>query len=86
MPPTSFLVRRTIRPGSNMTVELCVPLATAVHWNPSLEGDEPKLRNAAESRAIREANALINARGVTPGRYRVTWTGDSAVLDAIPRE
>ena len=86
MPPNSYLVRRTIRPGSNMTVELCVPLATAVRWNPNLEGDEAKLRNAAESRAIREANALLNARGITPGRWRVTWTGDSPVLEAIPQE
>lgn len=86
MPPTSYLVRRTIRAGSNMTMELCVPLATAVRWNPSLEGDEPMLRAATESRAIREANALLNARGITPGRFRVTWTGDSPVLETIRQE
>jgi hypothetical protein len=83
MPPTSYLVHRTIRVGSNMMLELCVPLATAVRWNPSLEG-EPKLRAAAESRAIRDANALVNARGITPGRFRVTWTGDSPLLEPLP--
>lgn len=86
MTSTSYLVRRTIRAGSNMTLEICVPLATGVRWNPNLEGDEPKLRAAAESRAIREANALINARGVTPGRFRVTWTGDTPVLETIQQE
>ncbi len=86
MPPTSYLVRRTIRAGSNMTLELCVPLATAVRWNPNLEGDEQKLRAAAESRAIRDANALINVRGTTPGRWRVTWTGDTPVLESIGQQ
>jgi hypothetical protein len=37
-------------------------------------------------RAIREANALINARGVKPGRWRITWTGDRPVLETIPQE
>ena len=84
MAASNYFVRRTIRAGSNMTLELCVPLGTAVGWNPDLEDNEPLLRAAAESRAVREANGLINERGTTPGRWRVTWTGAAAVLERLP--
>jgi hypothetical protein len=84
MTTRSFFFRRTIRVGTNMTLELCVPMATAVGWSPDLEGNEPLLRAAAEGRAIREATGLINVRGTAPGRWRVTWTGAAAALTAIP--
>jgi hypothetical protein len=84
MSRSSYFVRRTIRAGSNMTLELCVPLATAVRWTPELEGNEPMLRAAAEGRAIREATGLINTRGTTPGRWRVVWTGTDPLLELIP--
>ena len=83
MSAKSHFVCRTIRVGSHMTLELCVPLATAVRWTPGLEGNEPLLRAAAESQAVREANALINGRGTTPGRWRVTWTGAAPALEQI---
>jgi hypothetical protein len=83
MTTSYYLVRRTIRVGSHMTLELCVPLATAVRWHPDLEGNEPLLRAAAEGRAVREANGLVNARGTTPGRWRVVWTGATPVMESI---
>jgi hypothetical protein len=83
MTATSYFFRRTIRAGTNMTLELCVPRATAVGWEPGLEDNEPMLRAAAESRAIREANGLINARGISPGRWRVSWTAGVPAIEPL---
>ena len=73
--PTCRLVAVT----SSITVEICVPLATALQWFPDLHVDAGLLFAAADREAARRVRHALRERGIGPGRWRATFTGGDAV-------
>ena len=77
--PLEHLVRRVITVTPSITVELCVPLATALQWCPDLRAYPGLLRAAADGEAVRRVREALHERGIGPGRWRATFTGGEAV-------
>ena len=67
--------------GPGVSVELRVPLGTALAWAPEYARRERLLHASADGRAVREVIDLIHARGIGAGTWRVTWAGTVADIE-----
>jgi hypothetical protein len=70
-----FVVQRTIDITPTLIVELRVTHSTAVLWAPQFANQAEVQRALAAGQALREAYDLLEARGITVGRWRFTWSG-----------
>jgi hypothetical protein len=82
MPPP-FVVNRTVDIATNLSAELRVSLTTALLWAPEYERKPDLLRASADGRANREGRELLRERRISTGRWRVTWTGMTVVVELL---
>ena len=76
-----LFVHRTVDVEPGISLELRVPLGTALAWAPQYARREPLLRSVAEGRAVQEAADLVRRKGIDAGSWLVTWAGTVAALE-----